>query len=163
MFYERIFKILNAKRIKYLVIGGVAVNLHGFQRITGDLDILISLGDKNVQKFIDLIKSLKWIPRLPVAIDEFANSKQRGMWVKDKGMKVFSVYNPKRPLEHIDVMMENHIDFASAYRRRKVISEGTLKVSVVSFNDLIKLKKISGRERDLIDIQALEQIRKLKL
>jgi predicted nucleotidyltransferase len=163
VFYERIFKILNAKRIKYLVIGGVAVNLHGFQRTTGDLDILISLDTKNVKKFVDLIKSLKWKPRVPVDVNEFSDPKKRQVWIKTKGMKVFSVYNPKKELEHIDVMTENYIDFANAYRHRKVVSDGKLKVSVVSIQDLIKLKKIAGRERDQIDIHALEQIKRLKI
>lgn len=163
MFYDRIFKLLNSKRIKYLVIGGVAVNLHGFKRATGDLDILISLEDKNIKKFVDLMKSLNWRPRLPVDMNEFADSKQRQKWIKTKGMKVFSVYNPKLALEHIDVMMENYIDFVSAYRRRKVVSDGNLKISIISIQDLIKLKKIAGRERDQIDIHALEQIRRLKL
>ena len=59
MLYERIFKKFNLNRLKYLIIGGIAVNLHGFSRATGDLDILISLEDKNIEKFIKAIKSLK--------------------------------------------------------------------------------------------------------
>lgn len=163
MFYERIFKSLNANRIKYLVIGGIAVNLHGFQRVTGDLDIMISLDTRNVRKFVDLVKFLRWRPRAPVEVEEFSDPKNRRIWIKTKGMKVFSVYNPKKESEHIDVMTENHIAFESAYQRRTVVSAGNLKISIVSIRDLIHLKKIAGRERDHIDIQALKQIEKIKI
>ena len=115
MFFERLLKQLNTKKIRYLVIGGVAVNLHGFNRTTGDLDILISLDSVNIKKLIELIKSLKWKPRIPVKVEEFADIKMRKAWIKKKGMKVFSVYNPKKEFEHLDIMVENRINFESAY------------------------------------------------
>ena len=161
MFFERLLKQLNTKKIRYLVIGGVAVNLHGFNRTTGDLDILISLDSVNIKKLIELIKSLKWKPRIPVKVEEFADIKMRKAWIKKKGMKVFSVYNPKKEFEHLDIMVENRINFESAYRNKKVVSTGTTKVPIISIKDLIKLKKIAGRERDIIDIKALMQIKRL--
>ena len=161
MFFERLLKQLNTKKIRYLVIGGVAVNLHGFNRTTGDLDILISLDSVNIKKLIELIKSLKWKPRIPVKVEEFADIKMRKAWIKKKGMKVFSVYNPKKEFEHLDIMVENRINFESAYRNKKVLSTGTTKVPIISIKDLIKLKKIAGRERDIIDIKALMQIKRL--
>src|SRR3989338_209407 len=123
MFFERLLKQLNTKKIRYLVIGGVAVNLHGFNRTTGDLDILISLDSVNIKKLIELIKSLKWKPRIPVKVEEFADIKMRKAWIKKKGMKVFYVYNPKKEFEHLDIMVENRINFESAYRNKKVRSE----------------------------------------
>ena len=162
MFFERIFKKLNDAKIKYLLIGGVAVNLHGFNRATGDVDILISLDSVNVKKFVNMVKKLKWKSRTPALLEAFMDEKNRKDWIKNKGMKVFSVYNPKNEIEHIDVMMENHIDFGTAYRNRKSVSLGHLSIPVASIPHLIKLKKIAGRERDLIDIRALEEIERLK-
>lgn len=162
MFFERILAELNKAKIRYLLIGGVAVNLHGFPRATGDLDIMISLDSFNVRKFVNLIKRLHWKPRVPVALDAFADAETRKKWIKDKGMKVFSVYNPDKPIEHIDVMVEDYIDYQKAYRRRKIISAGRMKVPVASINDLIRLKRIAGRERDEIDIRALTEIRRLQ-
>lgn len=162
MFFEQILAELNNAKIRYVLIGGVAVNLHGFPRATGDLDILISLNSRNIKKFINLVKKLKWKPRVPVELDAFADVKIRKTWIAEKGMKVFSVFNPDKPIEHIDVMMENYIDFQKAYRRKKVISIGRMKVPVASIDDLIQLKRIAGRERDKIDIRALTEIRKLQ-
>ncbi len=162
MLFENIFRELQHRRIRYLVIGGIAVNLHGFARATGDLDIMLWLEESNLQKFVDMVKFLKMKPRVPVAVESFLDSRTRESWIREKGMKVFSVYNPKREIEHIDVMLEEYISFDQAYKNREVISAGGIKISLLSIPDLIKLKKIAGRERDKIDIQALKQIMEIK-
>ena len=77
MFFERLFKRLNAAKVKYLVIGGVAVNLHGYSRVTVDLDILISLEPSNVRRFVDMIKRLGWKPRVTVDVEAFTDSVER--------------------------------------------------------------------------------------
>ena len=163
MFYEQVFKKLNKKRVRYLVVGGIAVNLHGFPRVTGDLDIMLDLKDgKSVNGFVEVVKALSFKPKIPVEVDDFAINSKRELWIKEKHMKVFSVYNPSNEIEHIDVLTENLIDFESAYKSRKVINAGNLEVPVVSIDDLIKLKKISGRKRDEIDIAALKEIKIVK-
>lgn len=45
--FEKVFRELNKTNVKYLVIGGVAVNLHGYVRFTGDLDLLLLLSKEN--------------------------------------------------------------------------------------------------------------------
>lgn len=162
MFYEEIFRELQHKRIRYLVIGGVAVNLHGFSRTTGDLDILLSMDQKNLGRFVGMIKSLGWKPRLPVELEDFIDSHKREGWIKEKNMKVFSVYNPKKEIEHIDVMVENYIDFDKAYEKREEVFAGDVKIAILSIQDLIQLKEIAARERDKIDINALRKIQELK-
>ncbi len=161
LLYEKIFKELVKKEVRYLVIGGMAVNFHGYPRVTGDLDIFISLEGENVKKFIQIVKLLGLRPRLPVPIEAFADFSKRKQWIKTKGMKVFSIFNPKEPIEHIDVMVENYLDFEESYRKRKDIPYGRIKVSVISIPDLIRLKKITGRALDQTDILALKQIQRL--
>ena len=43
--FEKVFRELNKTRVKYLVVGGVAVNLYGYLRFTGDLDLLLLLNN----------------------------------------------------------------------------------------------------------------------
>jgi len=160
MLYEQILRELDAQEVKYLVIGGIAVNFHGVERITGDLDILISFEEDNLKKFVSAIRSVGWIPRLPVSLEDFCNPANRKRWQQEKGMKVFPIFNPKKPLEHIDVMTENYIDFTKAYQDRKLMMAREITISVISIPDLIKLKKIAGRKRDKLDILGLKQISK---
>ena len=162
MFYEEIFRELQQKQVRYLVIGGVAVNLHGFSRSTGDLDLMLSLNEENLTKFVEIIKSLGWKPRLPVELSDFVDASKRDTWIKEKNMKVFSVYNPKKEIEHIDVMVENYIEFDKAYQNREEVLVGNLKITIMSITDLIELKKIADRGRDKIDINALKKIQELR-
>lgn len=161
MLFESIFRELEERGVKYLVVGGLAVNFHGYDRVTGDLDILVGFDRKNLEKFIAAIKSLGWRPRLPVSLEAFADSKKRASWIREKGMKVFTLYNPKKEAEHVDVMTEDFLDFDKAYQDKKMISARDIQIPLVSIPDLIRLKKIAGRERDKIDIMALKEIQEL--
>ncbi len=162
MLFEQIFKELTRLRIKYLVIGGMAVNLHGFPRATADLDLMISLDPGNVRNFIRIIRKLKWLPRIPVDLESFADPAQRNQWAERKGMTVFSVYNPKNQVEQIDVLIKNTVDFESAYRAREVLAAGRLKINVAAIRDVIKLKEKAGRDRDGLDIMALKEIQRIR-
>jgi hypothetical protein len=162
MFYERIFRELNNKQIRYLVIGGVAVNIHGYARATGDLDIVISFAEENLDRFVALMQELGFKPTIPVKIEDLCDPEKVGKWKAEKHMKVFPVFNPENELEHIDIMIENYIDFDAAYERRVLVTALDINIPVMSINDLIETKKIAGRKRDEIDIKALEKIKELK-
>jgi len=162
MFYEQVFSALHQKNIKYLVIGGIAVNIHGYPRSTGDLDIMLSFDKENIKEFIELIKSLGFIPKIPVRIEDLADLDKIEAWKTEKHMKVLSVYNPQNELEHIDIMMENCIDFDKAYLNREMVTARDIEISVIAIDDLIELKRIAGRKRDEIDILALQKIKEIK-
>ncbi|MBI4211871.1 MAG: hypothetical protein HY540_04455, partial [Deltaproteobacteria bacterium] len=105
LYYRHIFKTLNKFQLSYVIVGGIAVNLHGYDRLTGDIDIAISLTDVEIGKFIKAAKELSLVPRVPVRLEDFLDPVKREEWIQEKNMKVFSVYNPKNAIEHIDVMI----------------------------------------------------------
>ncbi|MBI4975417.1 hypothetical protein HZC20_01950 [Candidatus Peregrinibacteria bacterium] len=75
-FFENVFKELNAEKIKYLVVGGVAVNLYGYARFTGNIDILLLLEKENLLKMAKVMNKLGYIERLPVSIMSLVDRKQ---------------------------------------------------------------------------------------
>ena len=159
MYYEEVFKELNAKKVRYLIVGGMAVVLHGIVRLTADLDIMIDLGKKNADAFISAMGGLGYRPRVPVKAAEFAEPEKRAAWMKEMGMKVLSFFDQKAPMHTVDVFVYEPIDFEEAYGRKKMIKAGKLRLPVVSIEDLKKLKAISGREQDLADIRSLEGLK----
>jgi len=64
MFYFDIFRAVYQDRIKYLIVGGLAVNLHGVPRVTQDIDIIISTDKGNILKINKILKELNYVPRL---------------------------------------------------------------------------------------------------
>lgn len=159
MQYIKVINILNRHGIKYLVIGGVAVNAHGYSRITGDLDIMISFDKENMRRLSAAAKELGLIPRVPVQIEELSDPNRRDFWVKEKNMKVFSLIDPDDDFTIVDIMILKYIDFEEAYKNHKVIKDKNVTLPVVSIDDLIRLKEMSGRGRDLVDIKALKEIK----
>jgi len=162
MYYEEIFRELNKKGVRYLVVGGVALVLHGVVRFTADLDLMVDLNRKNLIKFIDAIESLGYKPKVPVKASDFINPENRERWKREKNMKVFSFYHPEKPFELVDVFVDEPIDFNKAHRDRKVIDAGGIKIPTVSVDNLKKLKTMSGRGQDLADIKSLKKLEELK-
>jgi len=156
--YEEIFVALDKAGVRYLVVGGVAVVLHGFMRATADLDLFVDLEDSNVKVFISEMKRLGFVPKAPVSLDDFGMTEKREAWRKEKGMAVFSVYRPSHPHELVDVFINEPTPFGAAFDRRKEISIESAKLSLISIPDLIGLKKAVGRPQDIEDIKALEEL-----
>lgn len=161
MFYERVFQIFAETQLEYVVIGGIAVNLHGFSRATGDLDIVILLNEVELHKFIKGVQQMGFVPRLPVRLEDLADSNKREEWIQQKNMKVFSVYNPNNVMEVIDVMIYAPVDLEEVIQRRVWMDFKDIQLPVASIFDLIALKKAAGRERDKIDIAALQKIQEI--
>jgi hypothetical protein len=155
--YARIFKALSKAKVKYLVAGGVAVNLHQVLRATVDLDLIVHLETKNVLKFVKVMGSLGYVPRIPVSATELADPKKRREWTLKKNMMVFSFILPENPLEIIDIFVKEPMPFESLYKNRVDIKAFGTKIPVVGIEDLIEMKKKAGRERDLYDIKLLKR------
>ena len=148
LYYEEEIRALNKTKIKYLVVGGVAVNLHGLVRMTRDLDLMIDINEDNLQKFVSLMSKLGYGTNL--SVDEW------------KGKVTIAFRNDKDKSKQIDIFMKNPIKFDQAYKRRKLFDLGRVKISCVGLEDLLRMKAISGRDRDLIDSGYLKKYKREK-
>jgi hypothetical protein len=163
MFYcEKLLRELYRAKVPYLVVGGMAVNLYGYDRSTGDLDIMVSLKTADVKRLVRAIKAIGFKPRLPVPLDDLADPEKRRIWTEEKNMLVFSVVNPALEYEQVDILIVDDINFSQAYRRREDIKAGDMVLSLISIPDLIRMKKKAGRRTDKIDIEALEAIARIR-
>jgi hypothetical protein len=155
---ERVLRALGEANVEYLVVGGVAVVLHGHLRTTADLDLVIRLERDNVRRAMEQLTRLGLRPRAPVPVESFADPEQRDSWVETKGMQVFSLWDPQDSTFDVDIFVREPFDFEAAYHRRVSVPLGATTASVVSLDDLLALKRESGRSQDLADIEALEAL-----
>ena len=159
--FEKVFRELNKAKVDYLVVGGVAVNLYGYVRFTGDLDLLIMLNKKNIQKMDRVMKKLGYCPRLPVAIYELGNEKKVLGWFKKKNLKAFTFMPPKNnPLE-IDIIIEESLKFDTMAKDKIIKQIERVKIPVVSIKQLLKMKRKAGRPNDMQDIRAILKLKGL--
>lgn len=158
MYYKELFEALHRNNIRYLVAGGLAVVLKGIPRLTMDIDIIVDLEHHNLNNFIDTIVSLGYKPRIPVDPKEFLNADTRKKWRNEKNMVVFNFHHPKKPTEQIDVFTESPFSFDELFKTREIEHLGDIEIPLISTEYLIKLKRASGRNQDLSDIELLEKL-----
>lgn len=155
MIYEDVFRALNKEKVRYLVVGGVAVNLYGFPRTTLDLDLLIALDDKNRTAFYQTMKKLKFKSKKPALAKNLILGKY-----DPKKVKVVTFYRDE--FELIDVFIQSPINFDNSYKKRKLFRTEGIAISTIPYETLLAMKRSSGREQDLIDTGYLEKIRQAK-
>lgn len=160
MFYEELFEKLNSSNVDYVVVGGVALVLHGVVRLTADLDLMVHLEEGNLSRFVNIMKELGYRPKVPVNAEEFISAKNMATWISEKNMKVFSFFHPQKPINLVDVFAEEPVEYALIKSDAVEIMSGNVSIPVVSVKNLIRLKEISGRPQDIADIAALKEIEK---
>lgn len=161
-FLEPIFEALNRAGIRYLVVGGLATVLHGHARLTSDLDMIIDLKQEEARRALDVLVGLGFQPRAPVPAEDFADPEKRRTWLEEKGMRVFSLWDPKNPMVEIDLFVDHPILFEEMWADSEVMPLNETTARVVSADHLIQLKRLAGRPQDLLDIEALEAIQQEK-
>jgi|SRR5437879_3702386 len=158
MIYFELLKAMEDKGIRYVVVGGVAVVLHGFVRATMDLDLVVSLDADNTGRFLQLVKELGYRPKMPIPLEQFADPAKRREWIETKGMRVFSLHHSMRVPELVDVFTSEPIPFDELQARRVRVPVEGISVSIASRRDLKVLKRAAGRPQDLQDIAALDEL-----
>src|SRR3990170_2554577 len=94
---EWVLAPLEQAGVRYLVVGGVAVVLHGYLRTTLDLDLVLQLERDNLELALKALASLGFQPQAPVPLSAFADPQIRESWLREKNMTVFSLWHPDHP------------------------------------------------------------------
>ncbi|MEK6244742.1 MAG: hypothetical protein AABM33_09595 [Pseudomonadota bacterium] len=163
MFYLQLFRALERQKVRYLLVGGVAVNLHGAERMTMDVDLMLAMDGKNLERFRAVARSLRLAPAvLPVTLEQFCDPKTVASWVRDKHMLAFQLRSPELEAPSVDILVKPVVSFQSAYRRRKRMKVEDVSISVAASEDLIALKSGTGRKVDESDILALRRLKRLR-
>ena len=144
--------------MKYLVAGGIAVNLYGIERATADIDIVLKVDEKNLSKFVRVAKKLGLQPRLPLALDDLIDGEKRKSWIVDKDMVVYSLYDAKNPFFILDIFVQEPFHFEEVYEKRKKIEFENTVIPLVPIKALIAMKENSDRPQDKADVFYLKKI-----
>ena len=157
--FESIAVALRDARVRYLVAGGLAVNAHGYLRLTQDVDLVIQLDPQNIGSCFAALTNLGYRPLVPVTGDQFADPEQRARWIRDKGMTVLNLHSDRYRPVSVDIFVTEPFDFEREYEAALIgeLSPG-LFVRFVSIAALIAMKKLANRPRDLDDIEHLAMI-----
>lgn len=140
--FKEFIQLLNANGVRYLVVGGYAVALHGYPRYTKDLDVWIEMSPENAAKMVRVLEQF--------GFGSFG-LQAKDFLVADQIIQLG--YAPNR----IDLIgtLEG-VDFDSCHASRVEIKIDQVTVSFIDLEGLKKNKRATGRLQDLADLEHLE-------
>jgi len=155
-----LLQALADNQVQFVLVGGLAVQLHGFVRATFDVDLVLAMNDENLSRFIDVAKGLGLAPVIPVSIDSLRNAQQIDQWHREKGMLAFALREPQTGGGVVDVLVRPEISFEHLQANAV---DGELfgrRVAIASIDDLMVMKRAANRPKDQLDVLALEKIQR---
>lgn len=147
-FYDFLVSFEKAK-VEYVLVGGYSVIIHGYQRTTGDMDLLVNSTEENYT-------------RIKMAFQDFGMSLFNMTLERFLNTSDFDVFEFGRPPTTIDILTKmKGVEFLEAYNNRiRYQVEDELTINVIQINQLITAKQSSARHKDLDDIEQLTKKKK---
>lgn len=158
MFYLDLFSALNRHQVDYVLIGGLAVALHGVERNTMDIDVCVVISTANLQHLIDAAKELRLTPMLPVPIEALSDIETLKQWHTHRNLQAFSLRSEGMAGVTLDVLLFPPVDPAAMCQRALQLDVAGVRVSLATIDDLIALKQSVARPIDLADIEHLKRL-----
>lgn len=154
MFIHEVIEALDIYKVRYALIGGFAVALHGAVRATVDIDFVISLSEKSFAAAEKAMFSLGLRPRLPITAQDVFLYRQE--YIRNRNLIAWAFVHPSNAAQAVDFVIIFDVD------KIKIVNKklGNLNVKIASIRDLIQMKKKAGRPQDLEDAKSLEYLLK---
>ena len=136
-------ELCNKHEVRYLVIGGYAVSIHGHPRSTKDIDVCIEMSELNASKMISVINEFG-----------FGSLKLN----KEDFLKKDLVTQLGFPPLRIDILNDlDGVNFEEAWNNKKIVTFEHVPVNFIGYNELLIVKQKSGRSQDIADIELLKK------
>jgi hypothetical protein len=147
---ERVFETLDAHRVEYVVVGGIAVQAHGHVRMTNDVDLIPSPTPANLERLAQALNELD---------ARVLNPGSEHLPIDARMLPRATLWQLSTRLGDIDVLHDapGAAPFAQLRERSLVIALGEHAIPIAGRDDLIRMKRAAGRPVDLADIAALTE------
>jgi hypothetical protein len=147
---ERIFATLDAHGVEYVVVGGIAVQVHGHVRMTNDVDLIPSPTPENLTRLADALTELD---------ARVLNPGSEHLKIDARMLPRATLWQFATRHGNIDVLHDapGAAPFPQLRERALVIVPGEHPIPIAGRDDLIKMKRATGRPVDLNDIAALTE------
>lgn len=134
---------LSAERVEYLLVGGYAIGLHGFNRATADIDLWVRRTPENAARVMRALIAFG-APLMGLTEADLVTPR--------------TVFQIGVPPERIDILTSiSGVEFDEAWPHRMTCVLDGIEVAVLGRGALVRNKRASGRPKDRIDLDWLEQ------
>ncbi|MCR4317896.1 MAG: nucleotidyltransferase [Planctomycetes bacterium] len=139
--FKEFLKLLNSNGVKYVVVGGYAVNYHGYARSTADMDIHVEMSEENSQKLVRALVEFGFdVPELKEELFQVPH-------------KLIRFGIPPMRIEILTTI--SGVTFDECYAGSVTVLIEDVEVNFISRALLLKNKRAASRNRDLDDIEKL--------
>jgi hypothetical protein len=139
--FKEFLQLLNERKVKYLLVGGYAVILHGYPRYTGDIDIWIKPDSKNAKKIMKVLDDYGF-GSLNLNLETFTQTDQ--------------IIQLGREPNRIDLITSvDGVTFEECYNQKVIFEVEQVPIQTISKEMLKKNKLTTGRHKDLDDVEHL--------
>ncbi len=147
---ERIFAALGAHGVEYVVVGGIAVQVHGHVRMTNDIDLIPSPTPENLERLARALAELG---------ARVLNPGSEHLQIDARMLPRATLWQFSTDMGDVDVLHEapGAAPFPQLRERSLQIALGEHPISIAGRDDLIRMKRAAGRAVDLADIAALTE------
>lgn len=152
MFILDIVNALESVKVKYAIVGGYAVAMHGAVRGTIDVDIVIQINKSAFKRTENAFHNLGLKSRLPVTSDDVYNFREE--YINNRNLTAWSFVNPDKPTDIVDIIITEDLTGIKTVTK----NVGKKKIKVASIEDLIRMKSKTKRKQDIEDIKALKAL-----
>jgi hypothetical protein len=154
-----VLKAFQDAQVRYVLVGGLAVLLHGVDRLTADIDLVVDLAPEQATRAIETLLALGFRTNAPVDARMFADPATRKRWREESSMVVMSFWDPLNRCPTVDVFAEYPMEFEKLYAASVLMPLSGTDVRIASVEHLIEIKRAAGRPKDLEDAARLTQLR----
>lgn len=153
-----LFQSLHQADVRYMLCGGLAVNIYGIPRATADVDIVLDFEAENIRTFLRTVHSLAFESSLPIRLEELVDASTRQRYFYEKNLIAYSFFNSRNNLFLLDVLVQVPIPFAELWAERETRFSGDVPITLVSPAHLIRMKEVTTRVQDAEDVLLLSRL-----
>ncbi len=161
LFYHDVLSGLSEAGVRFVIVGGVALNLQGVPRFTSDLDLAVALDGPSLAAAARVLLRLGLRTRLPVRDEELGQPEVVRGWIAERNLKALSFVDPREPLREVDVLLDAPVPFEEIEATADRMEAGGLSLRVASVDVLIRMKSGTGRAQDASDVDALRRLQEV--
>jgi predicted nucleotidyltransferase len=148
---QAILEVLSREEVDFIIVGGIAVQAHGYLRGTGDLDLIPRPTTLNLSRLAEALAELEaevWRATRPVNVTDPHLLRRAPM------IPLVTRYG-RLDLLNIELTQGAPSSYDDLAARALVVEIEGQELAVAGLDDLIRMKRAAGREQDLLDIAAL--------
>ena len=153
-----LYKSFETHEVRYLLCGGLAINLYGIPRATADMDILLDYEEANLLRFMESIKAFGFQASIPISILELKDPARRKELISQRNLIAFSFFSTTFLMVTLDVLVDVPFDFQELWEARESRATKLTRIELISVPHLAALKTVANRQQDQLDIAALRQL-----